>query len=184
LLGACVAIAACSTRREPLYAAPGLATRGLRVVAVAPLAEERAFPETQVPLATYVGHAADQVLRAKGYEPLLVGSPPVVNLNAPVLDAAAQDLPALAERYGLWIAVELTDTDSSGVGLDTRVRLAGVLVDSGSGEILWRDRAERESSISGAGFAAISPSVRTYQAVSLAVGTLLETLPDRTTRRF
>ena len=181
-MGLWVASAACSARREPLYLAPGLEARNIRVVAVAPLVEERAFPETQVPLATYIGHAADQALRAKGYEPHVVEAP-VVKLDARVLDAAASDLPALPERYGLWIAVELTDTDSSGVGLDTRVRLAGVLVD-GSDEILWRDRAERESSISGAGFAVISPSVRTYEAVHQAVATLLATLPDRTEHRF
>jgi hypothetical protein len=79
----------------------------------------------------------------------------------------------------LWIAVDRVDTESSSIGLDTRVRLAGTLVDTATQKVVWRDRAERESSISGAGLATVSPSARTYEAVYRTVTTLLDSLPDR-----
>src|SRR6185295_3107306 len=147
---------ACAAQRTPIYSAPDLGSLEINEVAVAPLVEERAFPETQVPLAQYVQHAAEQSLGRKGYEAQLVLDPPLVRLDRPLIDAPASALAPSPSRYTLWVAAELMETDDSGeIGLDTRLRLAGVLVDTEAGEVLWRDRAEAESSISGAGFAAI-----------------------------
>jgi hypothetical protein len=184
LLIAVAAVAgACATeRREPIFAAAGLDTRPVKTVTVAPVVEERAFPETQAPLVSYVMHAAERVLENKGYDARAAETGPV-QLDAPLLDARggvlAAAAPAAAGPYSLWIALERVDMDNTDIGLDTRVRVSGVLLDAERGEILWRDRAERESSISGQGFATISPSVRTYEAVYAAVGSLLESLPDR-----
>jgi TolB-like protein len=176
---ACAA-AACAAQRVPVFAAEGLATRDIESIVVAPMIDERAFPETQLPVANYIAQAAQSALQRKGYRVAADGvqaAPPRLTVSLMAADAAA--LPALSARYALWVAVERLETDDSDVGLDTRVRLAGVLVDSESKEILWRDRAERESSISGAGLAVVSPSVRTYEAVFTAMHSLLETLPGR-----
>jgi len=171
-------LCACAAQRMPIHAVPDLGSRRIVEISVGPLVEERAFPEAQLPLAQYVQHAAEQTLARKGYEPRLVLDPPLVRLDAPLVDAPAASLPPLPSRYALWVAAELMETDSSDIGLDTRLRLAGVLVDTEAGEVLWRDRAEAESSISGAGFAVLNPSIRTYEAVSQAMNKLLLTLPD------
>jgi hypothetical protein len=173
------AVCACATQRTPIHAVPDLGSRPIVEISIGPLVEERAFPEKQLPLAQYVQHAAEHTLERKGYEARLVLDPPLVRLDEPLVDAPAASLPPSPSRYALWVAAELMETDSSDIGLDTRLRLAGVLVDTEAGEILWRDRAEAESSISGAGFAVLNPSIRTYEAVSQAMNKLLLTLPDR-----
>jgi hypothetical protein len=158
LAAVALSLAACAPR-QPVYVSPALDTQAIRAIGVAPLVEERAFPETQVPLATYVAQAAERALSQHGYEAHAYAAPPVVRLEEPLLDAEAAALPDLPDRYGLWIAVELLETDSSYPGLDTRVRLAGILVDDETDEVLRRDLAfcaDVRSRVSGRGKPALN----------------------------
>ena len=166
-----------------MYAAADLSDMRIRSVTLAPVVDERAFPETQVPIASYIREATGRALARKGYESSVTADPELVRLSEPLLDSSGATLVdrfTAGAPYVLWIGIERVDTESSGgIGLDTRVVLTGTLVDTTNHAVVWRDRAARESSISGAGVAMISPSVRTYEAVLQAVTTLLDSLPDR-----
>ena len=173
-------LASCAAERRAIYSAPDLAQRGIGSIQVAAIADERPFPGAQLAIGSQVGHALVQALSARGYRTVSLGRAAAPAVDA-VIDASAAELLAAApagERYLLFVSVEQIRFELDEIGSDARVRLAAVLVDAEAREVVWRDRAEQESSIAGAGLARTSLSVPRYEAIYRTAVSLVSSLPQ------